>query len=93
MTTEQAITASLVTWPPNRTAWRDLNDDFSSILHGVGIADLNVPYLILIMSAETPVSRKAFDWEAAERRADWEEGHGRFVEFSNIKDLLSDLHS
>jgi hypothetical protein len=28
-----------------------------------------------------------------EKRADWEEKHGRFIEFNNVKDLLSNLHS
>jgi hypothetical protein len=46
-----------------------------------------------MMSALIPVGLEVFNWEAAERRADWEESHGRFVEFSNIKDLLSYLHS
>ncbi len=97
MTMEQTVTASMSVWPPNRTATRDLNDDFSRTVFGVNMADLgetgglNVTYLI--MSALTPIGLKVFNWEAAERRADWEESQGRFVAFGDVKDLLSDLHS
>ncbi len=97
MTMEPIITATLPAWPPDRTATRDLSHDFSRMVFGVDIVDLgvsgglNVKYLI--MSAITPVSLKVFSWEAAERRADWEETRGHFVEFSNVEDLLSDLHS
>ena len=97
MTAEQGVTGQMTMWPPNRTATRDLNDDFSRMVFGVDIIDLgvsggpNVSHLIL--SAVAPVSREPFNWEAAEKRADWEESHGRFVEFSDVKDLLSNLHS
>lgn len=95
MLIEQAFTDSLPIWPPSRTATRELNEDFSrTVLEVKNLqtgGGLNVDFLIV--SALAPVSRKAFDWEAAERRANWEENHGHFVEFSNVKDLLSDLHS
>lgn len=96
MTMKQTINTSVSVWPPNITATRDLNDDFSRIVFGVKMADLgeteglNVNFLI--MSALTPIGLKVFNWEAAERRADWEESHGRFAEFGDVKDLLSDLH-
>ena len=95
---EQVITAGLPVWPPNKTATRDLKDDFSRMVFGVDIVDLGVSgghndVTHLIVSAMTPISRGVFSWEAAERRADWEESHGRFVEFSDVKDLLSNLHS
>lgn len=95
MSTEQVLTDSLPIWPPNRTATRDLYEDFSRTvleIKNLGISGaLNVDYLLV--SGLTPVSRKVFNWEAAERRANWEESHGRFVEFGDVKDLLSDLHS
>jgi len=98
MTMERVVTGQLSVWPPNRTATRDLNDDFSRMVFGVDIIDLGksggfngISHLIL--SAITPVSREVVNWEAAERRADWEESHGRFVEFSDVNDLLSNLHS
>ncbi len=72
-------------WPPNRPATEDLSDVFSHMV----IKDLISGDLDIIVSVITPV----FNWEAAERRADWEENHGRFVEFSDVKDLLSNLHS
>lgn len=90
MTTQQILTASLPGWPPNRTATRDLSDDFSRMV--LGIADLGEP-ISYLLSTITPVSFKVFNWEAAESRADWEESHGRFVEFNDVKDLLSNLHS
>jgi len=97
MTMEQVVTGKLTVWPPNRTATRDLNDDFSRMVFGVDIADLGVSgglnVSCLILSAIAPITREPFNWEAAENRADWEESHGRFVEFSNVKDLLSYLHS
>ena len=98
MPIEQVTTSSLATWQLNKTATRDLNDDFSRMVFGVKIPDLGVigglnNESYLIISAITPISREVFNWEAAERRADWEESHGRFMEFSDVKDLLSNLHS
>ena len=93
MSMEQVLIDSSATWLAKGTATRDLNEDYSRTVFTIDKlatgGGLNVD--CLIMSAL--VSRKAFDWEAAERRADWEEMHGRFVEFGNVKDLLSDLHS
>ncbi len=98
MTTEQVITGIHTMWPPNRTATRDLNEDFARMVFGVKMPDLGViggfnNESYLIVSVITPISREVFNWEAAENRADWEERHGRFREFSNVKDLLSYLHS
>jgi hypothetical protein len=95
MSPEEILTDSLPAWPPDKTATRDLKEDFSrTILQVKNVAigwGLNVD--CLIMSALTPVSRNVFNWDAAERRADWEQSHGRFVEFGDVKGLLSDLHS
>ncbi len=97
MPIEQVITSKLTMWPPNRTATRDLNDDFSRMVFGVDIIDLGVSGGLnishLVLSAIAPVNREPFNWEAAEKRADWEGSHGHFVEFSDVKDLLSNLHS
>ena len=96
MPIEQIVTASLPEWPPNKTATRDLNADFSRMVFLVDITDfgelghLNLNYLL--MSALTPIGLNVFNWDAVEMRADWEESHGRFVEFNDVKDLLSDLH-
>ena len=97
MTIEQGINGKPAMWPRDRTATRDPADDFSRMVFGVDIIDLgvsggsNVSHLIL--SAVAPVSSEPFNWEAAEKRADWEGSHGRFAEFSDVKDLLSNLHS
>ena len=98
MTMEQVVPGRLTVWPRNRTATRNLNDDFSRMVFSVDIIDLGKSGGVdgishLILSAITPVSHEVFNWEATERRADWEESHGRFVEFSDVKDLLSNLHS
>ena len=86
MTTEQVITGKSTMWPHNRPATEDLSDVFSHMV----IKDLIISGdLDIIVSVITPV----FNWEAAEKRADWEKSHGRFVEFSDVKDLLSNLHS
>ena len=91
MTMEQVVTG----WRSNRTATRELNDDFSRTVFSVDIVDpgANVGVNRLTLSALTPIGRDVFNWEAAEKRADWEESHGRFLEFNDIKDLLSNLHS
>jgi hypothetical protein len=47
----------------------------------------------LLFSAITPINCEPFDWVLAEKRADWEQQHGCFIEFNNLTDLLSDLHS
>lgn len=72
-------------WPPNKTATVDIVDfgvygGFNGVTH-------------LIVSAMIPLGHKVFSWEAVERRAGWEESHSRFVEFGDVKGLLSDLHS
>lgn len=93
MPIEQVVTGSLAAWPRNRTTMEDLTEDFSRMVFDVGLVvsvGMDVPYLISVI---TPISREVFSWEAAERRADWEESHGCFVEFSDVKDLLSNLHS
>ena len=92
---EQVVTGKFAAWPPNPTATRDLDDDFARMVFSADLIDPRVSGGVncLIFSAITPINRKAFDWEAAEKRADWEENHGRFMEFSDVKDLLSDLHS
>ncbi len=90
---EQTI-AGVMVWPRNRTATRDLYDDFARIIYGVSIVDVGtgVDYRLMVPIL-APNSRGAFDWNAAEKRADWEESHGRFAEFGNLNDLLADLHS
>lgn len=92
---EQVINGKVNVWPPNRTATRNLNDDFARMVFSVDIIDsaLSGGIDCLILSAITPISLEPFNWEAAEKRADWEEKHGHFVEFTNLKDLLLDLHS
>ncbi len=98
MTTEQQVIAGKFTmWPPDRTATRELNDDFSRMMFDVDIIDSGVSGGVnvnrLILSAIAPIAREPFNWEGAEQRADWEESHGHFVEFNDVKDLLSDLHA
>lgn len=92
---EQVVTGKLTVWPPNTTATRDLNDDFARMVFSVDTIDLGASGGVncLILSAITPIARKVFNWKAAEKRADWEENHSRFMEFNDVKDLLSDLHS
>ena len=92
---EQVLNSKMATWPPNRTATRNLNDDFARMVFGLDIigSSLNIGIDCLILSAVIPFSREPFNWEDAEKRADWEENHGHFVEFSDVKGLLSDLHS
>jgi len=85
MTTEKVAINPMTVWSPNRTATRDLSDVFSHMM----IKDLLSGGLDIIVS----VSSEVFNWEMAERRADWEEKHGRFMEFTDVRDLLSDLHS
>lgn len=101
MTAEQIVTNQMTVWPPNRTATRDLDDVFSHMvikdLKSEGLDIYNKALLHLTTSTDpyiiVSVSSEVFDWESAEQRADWEENHGRFMEFSDVKDLLSDLHS
>lgn len=98
MNIEQVVTGKLTAWPPNRTTTWDLNEDFARMVFGVKMPDLGViggfnNESYLIVSVITPISREVFNWEAAENRADWEERHGHFMEFSDVKDLLSNLHS
>ncbi|MDP2932192.1 MAG: hypothetical protein Q8O05_06845 [Chloroflexota bacterium] len=88
MVVEQAITNSL----PNERATRDLDEVSRTVLEIPDIA-VGGGSVICLVAALTPVGRNVFNWEAAERRADWEENHGRFVEFGDVKDLLLDLHS
>ncbi len=92
---KQMTTDSMPIWSPRETATRDLNEDFLRTV--LEIKHLKVVGGLiedtLMIPALTPINLIAFNWDAAERRADWEENHGRFVEFGDIKDLLSDLHS
>ena len=91
---QQMLTDTSSMWPPNRTATRDLSEDWFRIALEIHLQNSGVPNIdYLTVSALIPVSRRAFNWEAAEERANWEESHGHFVEFSSVKDLLSDLHS
>lgn len=92
---EQVKNAKLNTWPPERTATRNLNDDFARMVFSVDVINTAITGSIdfLMLWAVTPLSREPFNWEAAEKRADWEEIHGHFAEFTDVKDLLSDLHS
>jgi len=82
----QAITNSL----PNERATRDLDEVSRTVLEipDVAVGGGRVSCLVAALT-----SRNVFNWEAAERRADWEGNHGRFVEFGDVKDLLLDLHS
>ena len=96
MNMEQIMTGKLTAWPPNKTATRELEDDFSRTVFSVDIIDLGTYGGVngishLILSSLVPIDHEVFNWEVAERRADWEESHSRFVEFSDVKDLLSDL--
>jgi len=93
MTMGQVATSNLSGWPPPGTATRSLSEDFLTAVFGVD--DLReterskVCLLVPLLMSSRP---KAFNWEAAERRADGEVSHGLFAEFSDVKDLLSDLH-
>ena len=82
-------------WSLNEKATRDLNEDFFRavlwIKHLAIVGGLTEDTVMI--SVLTPINPSAFNWAAAGRRADWEETHSRFVEFGDIKDLLSDLHS
>ena len=95
MTIGQVSTGRLPLWPADRTATRELTDYFARIVFDVDMADSGVSGGVkcLTLSAIALISSEPFNWEAAENRADWEERHGRFVEFNNVKDLLSNLHS
>ncbi len=91
---QDVMTVSRPGWPRDTTPTRDLSSDFSrTVFEAVLGQTVGDACNRLMMSALIPVGLEVFNWEAAERRADWEESHGRFVEFSNIKDLLSYLHS
>ena len=90
---EQMIIGKSTTWPLNRTATRDLDDDFARMVVNVDIVDLGLGFSRLILPILVPITHEPFTWEAAEKRADWEESHGCFVEFNNVKDLLSNLNS
>ena len=87
MVTGQVITDNL----PNERATRDLDGvarTVSEIKLIVGGGNVTC-----MVASLTPVGLNVFNWEDAESRADWEEQHGRFVEFGGVKDLLLDLHS
>ena len=88
MVVGQAITNSL----PNERATRDLDEVSRTVLEILDIA-VGGGRVSCLVAALTPVSFNVFNWEAAERRADWEGNHGHFVEFGDVKDLLLDLHS
>jgi len=88
MVVGQAITNSL----PNERATRDLDEVSRTVLEIPDVA-VGGGRVSCLVAALTPVSPNVFNWEAAGRRADWEENHGRFVEFGDVKDLLLDLHS
>jgi len=85
MIAEQVVTNQTTMWLPKGTATRDL----SEVLSHMAIEDLKSRGFDIIVS----VSDEVFDWESAEQHADWEEKHNRFMEFSDVKDLLADLHS
>jgi len=97
MPMKQMTTDSMPVWSPREKATRDLNENKDFLRTVLEINHLAVVGGMiddkLMISALTPINLSEFNWDAAERRADWEETHGRFVEFSNIKDLLSYLHS
>ena len=88
MVVGQAIANDL----PNERATRDLDEVSRTVLEILDVA-VGGGRVSCLVAALTPVSRNVFNWEAAERRADWEENHGRFVEFGDVKGLLLDLHS
>ena len=88
MVVGQAITNSL----PNERVARNLDEVSRTVLEILDVA-VGGGRVSCLVAALTPVSRNVFNWEAAEGRADWEENHGRFVEFGDVKDLLLDLHS
>jgi len=89
---KQTKTSSIYVWPPHKTATRDLSEDF--FLTVWEIKDLVGLYVDnLVVSSFTPIDISTFNWDAAEKRANWEETHRHFVEFDDINDLLSDLHS
>ena len=101
MTTGQITAEGAAPWTPNRigTATRALSEDFRRMVFIADHVDvwigggLIIPYLKLVLSAITPINPRVFDWEAAEKRADWEAANGRFSEFTNVRELLKDLHS
>jgi hypothetical protein len=82
-------------WELNKDATRDLNENF----FGTFLEIKHIPIVggmivdKLMISVLTPINLSIFNWDAAERRADWEAAHRHFSEFGDIKDLLSDLHS
>ncbi len=88
MVVGQTITNSL----PNERVTRDLDGVSRTVSEILDVA-VGGGRISCLVAALTPVSRNVFNWEAAERRADWEEKHGRFAEFGDVKDLLSDLHA
>ncbi len=88
MVVGQAITNSL----PNERATRDLDEVSRTVLEILDVA-VGGGRVSCLVAALTHAGLNVFNWEAAERRADWEENHGRFVEFGDVKDLLLDLHS
>ena len=91
---EDVMTVSRPGWPRDTTPTRDLSSDFSrTVFEAVLGQTVGNACNRLMMSALIPVGLEVFNWEAAERRADWEEGHSRFAEFNDVKDLLSDLHA
>ena len=93
MTMEQVVTSNLSVWPLEGTPTRSLSEDFSTMVFGVDdLRETRRSNVCLLVSLLTPSRPKAFKWEAAERRADGEMSHGRFAEFNDVKDLLSDLH-
>ncbi len=73
---------------------RDLSNDFSRMVFETILGEtVGGVCSRLLMSALVPFEQATFDWEKAELRADWELRHGHFVDFANVKDLLSDLHT
>ena len=89
--------AMVVNWPGlsrDTTPTRDLSNDFSRMVFETVLGEtVGGVCNRLMMSVLIPVGLEVFDWEIAERRADWEARHSRFVEFSDVNDLLSDLHT
>lgn len=91
---EDVMTFSRIGWPRDTTPTRDLSSDFSRMVFEAALGEtVGGVCNRLMMSALIPVGLEVFNWEAAERRADWEKRHSRFVEFSDVNDLLSDLHT
>jgi len=90
---EQVVIGNSLSRQPQGMPTRSLNEDFSSTVFGVDdLRETGLSKVCLLISVLTPFRPQAFNWEAAERRADWEENHGRFANFNNVKELLSDLH-